>query len=177
MGRSVAPMEENDQEAEEQTGSPWFPTLAVPPHSTLDEETVREELACELAPCKTLVSRRSVLEPRRARGGTRQKAAALREEPVCMPHARHGHPGLAGEPVYDVRRTDPRGRYTGRTDVSGEPHGTGSARRSSGAVEEGEWVRGKPARGADGPGARTGAPRGPGRRSSEPLAVAGLRHL
>ena len=55
MGRSVAPMEENDQEAEEQTGSPWFPTLAVPPHSALDEESVREELACELAPCKTLV--------------------------------------------------------------------------------------------------------------------------
>ena len=49
MGRSVAPMEENDQEAEEQTGFLWFPTLAVPPHSTLDEETVREELACELA--------------------------------------------------------------------------------------------------------------------------------
>ena len=99
----------------------------------------------------SIVSRRSVLKPRRARGGTRQKAAALREELVCMPHARHGHPGPAGEPVYDVRRTDPRGRYTGRTDVSGEPHGTGSARRSSGAVEEGERVRGEPARGADGP--------------------------
>ena len=70
MGRSVAPMEENGQEAEEQTGFLWFPTLAVPPHSTLDEETVRDEL--------TLVPRRSVLEPRQARGGTRQKAAALR---------------------------------------------------------------------------------------------------
>ena len=96
MGRSVAPMEENDQEAEEQTGFLWFPTLAVPPHSTLDEETVREELACELARCKTLVSRRSVLKPRRAIGGTRQKATALRDEPVCMPHASHGHPRAGG---------------------------------------------------------------------------------
>lgn len=43
VGRSIAPMEENGQEAEEQTGSLWFPTLAVPPHvSTLDKESVRE---------------------------------------------------------------------------------------------------------------------------------------
>ena len=61
--------------------------------------------------------------------------------------------GLAGEPVYNVRRTDPRRRYTGRTEVSGEPHRRGSARHSSGTVEEGERVRGKPALGAaDGPG-------------------------
>ena len=134
MGRSVAPMQENGKEVEEQTGALWFPTLAVPPHSTLDEESIREELACKLAPCKTWVTRRFILEPQRARGGIRQKTAALREELVCMPHARHGHPVLAGEPVYDVRRTDPRGWYTGRTEVSGEPHGTGSARRSSGTV-------------------------------------------
>ena len=38
------------------------------------------------------------------------------------------HRGPAGESVYAVRQTDPpRGRYTGKTDVSGEIHRTGSA--------------------------------------------------